>query len=68
MTKPWISDGPQRRSERYLAILRELAGGEPAAHLTRLQPLQGFSVTTSSDTDRITRHRTRSMDWKRHGE
>ena len=64
----YSSDAKQRHSRKYLAIIRELEGGNPAEHLTRLTPLPSFSVTTSSDIDRITRHRSRSMDWKRHGE
>ena len=68
MSKAWISDGRQRRSARYIAILRDLAGIEPAPHLAALMPLPAFQISYSSDTDKITRHRTRSMEWKRHAE
>ena len=68
MTKPWISDGPQRRSARYTAILRDLAGIEPAGHLTRLTPLPAFQISYSSDTDKITRHRIKSQGFREHGE
>lgn len=62
------SDSKQRRSAKYLAVIRELEHGIPAPHLTRLLPLCSFTVTTSSDTDKITRKRTKSMDWKRYAE
>jgi hypothetical protein len=62
------SDGKQRRSAKYRAVLDDLRGISPAKHLKAIVALPEFTITTSSDTDRITRHRTRSMDWKRHGE
>lgn len=67
MSKPWISDGRQRRSAAYIAVIRGLETGEPVEHLTRLVSVPSFTVTTSCDTDKITRKRTRAMDWKLHG-
>ena len=62
------SDAKQRHSKKYLAVLRELAGGPPAPHLTRLQPLPAFQISYSSDTDKITRHRIKSQGFRAHGE
>ena len=62
------SDAKQRHSRKYLAVLRELEGGEPAGHLTRLTPLPAFQISYYSDTDKITRHRIKSQGFREHGE
>ena len=64
----WTSDAKQRHSRKYLAVIRELQGGEPAGHLTRLTALPCFTVSYSEDGDKITRHRTKSRGFRDHGE
>lgn len=58
------SDSKQRHSRKYLAVLRELEGGEPAGHLTRLTPLPCYSVSYSADLDKRQRHLLHSREWK----
>ena len=62
------SDSKQRRNRKYTAILDDLRGIAPAAHLKALVPLPAFQISYSSDQDKITRHRVKSQGFREHGE
>lgn len=64
MTKPWISDGKQRASKRYMAVLDDLRGIAPATHLKALVALPTFSISYSDDLDKRQRHLLHSREWK----